>query len=132
VRSARIVLLVVLLAAVGGCGQEGSTYDASWALLQADPNSSIATVEYFHGNCDSLESVHTIRTPKTVTFRIQVHEDAQGCDLVEKVTAIRIRLGVELGDRTIVGACQDRNSDCAPPPAVRKTMDLHHLRTYGP
>lgn len=122
----------MFIGAVAACAAGGSTHDVTWAVVRADRDSSVAFVAYFHGSCDSLRSVHTIATSETVTFKIQVHEDSTSCDAAGRATAIRIRLGGKLGDRTITGACHPRLGILCDPRWALKMMDLHHVPIYGP
>jgi hypothetical protein len=132
VRSRLLKLAGLLLAGMTACSGGGSTHDAPWTLVQAKPDSSVAVVMYFHGDCDSLRSVHTISTATTVTFKIAVHEDSQACDAAGRGTAIRIRLGDRLGDRKIVGSCLPGPGVLCAPPAPHASFHGHDLPIYGP
>lgn len=129
----RLLLALGAVSSLAGCASGGSTYDASWLLVHADPTSSSAVVLYFHGDCDSLESAHAIVDATTVTFRIRVHEDAGTCDLAGRSTAIRIRLGTNLGDRRVVGACRVGHGSLCAPHWILKHLDLNTPPpVYGP
>jgi len=121
-----------LLAAMAACSGGGSTHDAPWTLVQAKPDSAVAVVLYFHGDCDSLRSVHAISTSTTVTFNIAVHEDSQACDAAGRGTAIRIRLGDKLGGRKIVGSCHPGAGVLCAPPATHASFYGPDLPIYGP
>jgi hypothetical protein len=103
-------------------------------LLRWDRDASSAVVAYFHGSCDSLRSVRTVSTATTVSFRIQIHEDAGTCDAAGRTTPIRVRLGGKLGNREVVGACQESPGILCMTAAALKAakLDLRNLPVYGP
>jgi hypothetical protein len=132
VRLTVAALAALAMTGLVACAGGGSSHEAPWTLVQAKPDSSVAVVLYFHGSCDTLQSVHTILSATTVTFKIVVHEDAQVCDAAGRGTAIRIRLGDKLGDRKIVGPCHPGPGVLCAPPATQPSFYGHDLPIYGP
>jgi hypothetical protein len=133
-RRVSALVLAALVGSAAGCASAGSDSAAPWTLIQSDRDASSVIVAYFHGSCDSLRSVHTVSTATTVSFRIQIHEDAGTCDAAGRTTPIRVRLGGKLGTRDVVGACREASGVLCVSAAALKAakLDLHKLPVYGP
>jgi hypothetical protein len=101
--------VIATVALLAGCSQSPSTTTVGvpWTLVRSSPASSTVEVEYFHGACDTLPSARVDATDTTVRITVAVKERTGPCADMEVPSYARIRLGGELGNRTIVGSCNE-------------------------
>lgn len=96
-------------------------------MVSSAPTSSVVTVVYLHGDCDSLISAQANQSSTEVTFKIKVREHADVCDDAGRENVIRIRLGKPLGNRTISGSC----TACVSGFDLKSMSALSGVPTYG-
>jgi hypothetical protein len=100
---------VATIALLAGCSQSPSTrtVEVPWTLARSSPASSTVDVEYFHGACDTLPSARVDATDTTVRITVWVKEGTGPCADMGIASYARVRLGGELGNRTVVGSCNE-------------------------
>jgi hypothetical protein len=77
----------------------------AFTLARSSPASSTVDLRFSHGDCDTMPSARVNASNKIVRITVWVKESEGPCDDMGITSYARVRLGAELGNRTLVGSC---------------------------